>query len=61
LEEHKVDLCPLIDKRIFAFEDAPAAFDFLDSGNSTGKVVISLSGKLADCVVSLCCRQISSA
>lgn len=39
LEEHPVR--PVIDK-VFPFEDAAAAFDYLDSGNLFGKVVIRL-------------------
>lgn len=42
LEERKVDLSAVIDQRIFAFDDAPAAFDYLVSGKHTGKVVITL-------------------
>lgn len=33
------DIHPIID-RVFAFEDAPAAFDFMQNGNYMGKIVI---------------------
>ncbi|KAF2088020.1 NAD(P)-binding protein [Saccharata proteae CBS 121410] len=39
LEEKKVKLDFLVDK-VFAFEDSKAAFEHLDSGTHTGKVVI---------------------
>jgi NADPH:quinone reductase-like Zn-dependent oxidoreductase len=39
IARHK--LKPVID-RVFAFEDAPAAFEYLESGSHFGKVVISL-------------------
>lgn len=42
LSEHKVDLKPIVDKKVFAFEDAPAAFDYLKSAKHTGNVVIRL-------------------
>ncbi|KAJ4295012.1 hypothetical protein N0V90_007020 [Kalmusia sp. IMI 367209] len=41
LEEKKVSLQPLVD-RVFAFDDAKAAFDYLESGNHVGKVVIKI-------------------
>lgn len=37
LEKHEIK--PAIDK-VFAFEEAPAAFEYMDSGNLFGKVVI---------------------
>jgi threonine dehydrogenase-like Zn-dependent dehydrogenase len=42
LEKHKVDLKPIVDKKVFAFGDAPAAFDYLRSAKHTGNVVIKL-------------------
>jgi NADPH:quinone reductase-like Zn-dependent oxidoreductase len=33
------DIVPVVD-RVFAFEDAPAAFEFMDSGSFLGKIVI---------------------
>lgn len=42
LAKHKVDLKPIVDKKVFAFEDANKAFEYLDSGKHTGKVVIKL-------------------
>ncbi len=39
IARHK--LKPVID-RVFSFEDAPAAFDYLESGSHFGKVVIRL-------------------
>jgi NADPH:quinone reductase-like Zn-dependent oxidoreductase len=39
LEKHRVK--PAID-RVFEFADAPAAFDYMDSGSLFGKVVIRL-------------------
>ena len=33
---------PLVDKKTFAFADARAAFDYMDSGKHTGKIVIKL-------------------
>lgn len=42
LAKNKVDLKPIVDKKVFAFEDAPAAFEYLDSGKHTGNVVIRL-------------------
>jgi NADPH:quinone reductase-like Zn-dependent oxidoreductase len=39
IEQHK--LKPVID-RVFAFEEAPAAFDYLERGSHFGKVVIRL-------------------
>ncbi|KAK4120113.1 NAD(P)-binding protein [Parathielavia appendiculata] len=41
LEEKKVSLAPLID-RVFQFDESPAAFDYLYSGNHVGKVVIKV-------------------
>ncbi|KAK4234058.1 putative alcohol dehydrogenase [Achaetomium macrosporum] len=41
LEEKKVSLSPLID-RVFAFDKAPAAFEYLYSGSHVGKVVIKV-------------------
>lgn len=41
LEEKKVSLLPLID-RVFSFEEAPQAMEYLGSGKHTGKVVIKL-------------------
>lgn len=38
IEEHEIR--PVIG-RVFAFEDAPAAFDFMDNGSFFGKIVIS--------------------
>ncbi len=43
LEKHKVK--PAID-RVFEFEDAAAAFDYMDSGALFGKVVIRLSPRV---------------
>jgi threonine dehydrogenase-like Zn-dependent dehydrogenase len=42
LAKYKVDLKPIVDKKIFAFEDALAAFDYLRSAKHTGNVVIKL-------------------
>ncbi|KAJ5578890.1 hypothetical protein N7450_007757 [Penicillium hetheringtonii] len=42
LSEHKISLKPLLDDRIFSFEDSQGAFDYLYSGQHTGKVVIKL-------------------
>ena len=39
LVEHRIR--PVID-RVFAFEDAPAAYEFMESGAHMGKIVISL-------------------
>jgi NADPH-dependent curcumin reductase CurA len=41
LSEKKVHLDVLID-RAFSFDDAPAAFEYLNSGKHVGKVVIKL-------------------
>jgi threonine dehydrogenase-like Zn-dependent dehydrogenase len=41
LEEKKVSLAPLVD-RVFKFDEAPEAFDYLYSGSHVGKVVIKL-------------------
>lgn len=42
LEERNVSLKPLIDDRVFDFEDSQAAFDYLWSGKHVGKVVIRI-------------------
>lgn len=42
LEKHKVDLKPIVDEKVFSFEDAKKAFEYLDSGKHTGNVVIRL-------------------
>lgn len=39
LEEHRVQLRPLID-RVFGFQESPEAFEYLYSGKHVGKVVI---------------------
>ena len=39
ISEHEIR--PLID-RVFEFEEAPAAFDYMESGNFMGKIVIRL-------------------
>jgi NADPH:quinone reductase-like Zn-dependent oxidoreductase len=39
LTEHRI--VPVVD-RVFAFEEAPAAFEFMDSGDFLGKIVIRL-------------------
>lgn len=41
LEEKKLSLTPLVD-RVFAFDESPAAFDYLYSGSHVGKVVIKV-------------------
>ncbi|KAL1617214.1 hypothetical protein SLS54_007992 [Diplodia seriata] len=41
LEDKKVQLTPIID-RVFTFDEAPQAFEYLYSGKHTGKVVIKL-------------------
>lgn len=41
LEEKSVRLNTVID-RVFPFNDAPAAFEYLSSGKHVGKVVIKL-------------------
>jgi threonine dehydrogenase-like Zn-dependent dehydrogenase len=41
LAEKKVSLAPLVD-RVFAFDEAPAAFDYLNSGSHVGKVIIKV-------------------
>ncbi|KAL2145074.1 hypothetical protein VTI28DRAFT_7953 [Corynascus sepedonium] len=41
LEEKQVSLAPLVD-RVFSFEESPAAFEYLYSGNHVGKVVIKV-------------------
>jgi NADPH:quinone reductase-like Zn-dependent oxidoreductase len=38
IEEHEI--VPVVD-RVFGFEDAPAAFDFMENGDFFGKIVIS--------------------
>jgi NADPH:quinone reductase-like Zn-dependent oxidoreductase len=38
IEEHEI--VPIVD-RVFSFEDAPAAFEFMDSGDYFAKIVIS--------------------
>ena len=40
LVKHKIDLKPIVDKNIFSFEDAPAAFEYLGSGKHTGNIII---------------------
>lgn len=40
LEERQVRLTPLIDDKVFEFEHAQEAFDYLWSGKHKGKVVI---------------------
>ncbi|CAI7677897.1 unnamed protein product [Penicillium manginii] len=42
LAEHKVSLKPLLDDKIFLFEDPQKAFDHLYSGQHIGKVVIKM-------------------
>jgi threonine dehydrogenase-like Zn-dependent dehydrogenase len=42
LAKHKVDLKPIVDKKVFAFEDARSAFDYLESAKHTGNIVIKL-------------------
>jgi len=37
IEEHEIE--PVVD-RVFDFEDAPAAFDFMENGSYFGKIVI---------------------
>jgi D-arabinose 1-dehydrogenase-like Zn-dependent alcohol dehydrogenase len=39
ISEHEIR--PLID-RVFEFEDAPAAYDYMESGDFMGKIVIRL-------------------
>jgi NADPH-dependent curcumin reductase CurA len=41
LSEKKLSLKPLID-RVFAFDESPAAFDYLYSGSHVGKVIIKV-------------------
>lgn len=41
LEEKNGSLGPLVD-RVFLFEESPAAFEFLYSGNHVGKVIIKV-------------------
>ena len=38
IEEHEI--VPAVD-RVFSFEDAPEAFDFMENGSFFGKIVIS--------------------
>lgn len=40
LAEHRVDLKPIVDEKVFAFEDALSAFDYLRSAKHTGNVVV---------------------
>ncbi|KAJ5771112.1 uncharacterized protein N7511_003163 [Penicillium nucicola] len=40
LSEKKISLAPIMDKKTFSFEDAPAAFDHLWDAKHMGKVVI---------------------
>ncbi|KAI9372357.1 alcohol dehydrogenase [Aspergillus egyptiacus] len=40
LEERKVPLRPLLDNRVFDFEESEAAFQYLNAGKHMGKVVI---------------------
>jgi len=42
LAKHKVDLKPIVDEKVFDFEDARGAFDYLKSAKHTGNVVIKL-------------------
>ncbi|OBT74003.1 hypothetical protein VF21_05976 [Pseudogymnoascus sp. 05NY08] len=42
LSEKKVNLKPVLDDKVFLFEDSQAAFDYLYSGKHVGKVVIKL-------------------
>ncbi|KAH7625703.1 chaperonin 10-like protein [Sordaria sp. MPI-SDFR-AT-0083] len=41
LVDKKVSLAPLVD-RVFAFDESPAAFDYLYSGSHVGKVIIKM-------------------
>ena len=41
-EDNKVSLAPLVDERIFSFDEVDAAFDYLWSGKHVGKVVIRI-------------------
>ena len=41
LAEKKVSLAPIVD-RVFAFDESPAAFEYLNSGNHVGKVIIKV-------------------
>ncbi|KAK2829919.1 hypothetical protein FQN49_007130 [Arthroderma sp. PD_2] len=42
LSEKKLDLKPILDDKIFPFEDSQAAFDHLYDAKHMGKVVIKL-------------------
>jgi threonine dehydrogenase-like Zn-dependent dehydrogenase len=42
LDKKKVNLTPIIDK-VFTFDQAPQAFEYLSAGKHVGKVVIKLS------------------
>ena len=42
LAKHKVDLKPIVDKKVFEFGNSLAAFDYLKSAKHTGNVVIKL-------------------
>ncbi|OBT83459.1 hypothetical protein VE02_07396 [Pseudogymnoascus sp. 03VT05] len=42
LSEKKVNLKPVLDDKVFSFEDSQSAFDYLYSGKHVGKVVIKL-------------------
>ncbi|CAJ2499805.1 Uu.00g026580.m01.CDS01 [Anthostomella pinea] len=44
LAEKKVDLKPLVDCKVFKFEDAADAFKYVDSGAHVGNVVIRVAG-----------------
>jgi NADPH:quinone reductase-like Zn-dependent oxidoreductase len=39
-EEKRVSLLPLVDDKVFDFDESQAAFDYLWSGKHVGKVVI---------------------
>lgn len=41
-EDNKVSLASLVDERVFSFDEAEAAFDYLWSGKHVGKVVVRL-------------------
>ncbi|KAK0629542.1 hypothetical protein B0T17DRAFT_615304 [Bombardia bombarda] len=42
INEKKINLQPLIDSRIFTFDESKEAFDYLYSGKHVGKVIIKL-------------------
>lgn len=42
LEEKEVQLKPLMDDKIFSFENSKAALDYLYAGKHMGKVVIRI-------------------